>query len=210
MTIELINIKPTYMSDEELNSSDIYLQSVIFKQGKKYLIKANSGHGKTSILNIIYGNNPNFTGTVRYDEKTLSEKQLFELRKNKLSYVFQDLKLFEDLTAFENIILKNKLTNHKTIDEINEFINAVGLSHKKDSFVKTLSLGQRQRFAIIRALCQPFDFLLLDEPFSHLDDDNINILTELIGKELANKNAGLIMTDLGKDTHFQFDSILNL
>jgi ABC-type multidrug transport system ATPase subunit len=76
--------------------------------------------------------------------------------------------------------------------------------------VKTLSLGQRQRVAIIRALCQPFDFLLMDEPFSHLDDDNIAILTELIGSEVEKQKAGMILTSLGSEYNFTYDTIYQL
>jgi putative ABC transport system ATP-binding protein len=68
MTIRLNNIKPSYMSDSEISESDIYLQeSVLFEKGRKYLIRANSGHGKSSLLNIIYGSNANFDGNINYD-----------------------------------------------------------------------------------------------------------------------------------------------
>ena len=76
--------------------------------------------------------------------------------------------------------------------------------------METLSLGQKQRVSIIRSLCQPFDFLLLDEPFSHLDEDNIRILTNIINEELENQNSGLILTTLNNEYLFQYDKILNL
>jgi putative ABC transport system ATP-binding protein len=208
MNIQLKNIKPTYMSEAEIAASDIYLQEkVVFKKGEKYLIKANSGHGKSSILNFIYGSNLNYDGSITYDEEY---DTIFNLRKTKLSYVFQDFKLFSDLTVFENIQLKNKLTNYKTAKEIDCLIAEVLLEHKRDSLVKNLSLGQRQRVAIIRALCQPFDFLLLDEPFSHLDSTNINILSTILNKELAFRNAGVIVTALEEINYFKFDRIINL
>ena len=208
MDIQLKNIKPTYMSEAELAASDIYLQEkVIFKKGEKYLIKANSGHGKSSILNFIYGSNLNYDGGITYDEEY---DTIFSLRKTKLSYVFQDFKLFPDLTIFENIQLKNKLTNYKTAKEIDCLIAEVLLEHKRDSLVKNLSLGQRQRVAIIRALCQPFDFLLLDEPFSHLDSTNINILITILNKELDDRKAGVIVTALEEINYFKFNRVINL
>lgn len=209
MQIELKNIKPTYMSDTEISASDIYLQeNVLFKKGEKYLIKANSGHGKTSILNFIYGSSTNFDGQIKYNKITY--QNIFDLRKTKISYVFQDFKLFPDLTVFENIQLKNTLTNYKTVEEINILIKKVLLEHKKDSLVKKLSLGQKQRVAILRALCQPFDFLLLDEPYSHLDKENINIISTIIIHEINNQNAGLIMTSLDETNVYNFDEVLNL
>ena len=171
------------MSELEVRGSEIYLQKeVVFEHGKKYLIKANSGSGKSSILNFIYGSNLSYDGSINFDN--LDETNIISVRNNKLSYVFQDFKLFLDLSVIDNIKIKNNLTNHKTEQEILELINKVGLAHKENQLVKELSLGQRQRVSIIRSLCQPFEFLLLDEPFSHLDENNIKILTTIINEEI--------------------------
>jgi putative ABC transport system ATP-binding protein len=197
------------MSDAEISASDIYLQeNVLFEKGKKYLIKANSGHGKTSILNFIYGNNTNFNGRISYNG--VFRKDVFDLRKSNISYVFQDFKLFPSLTVFENIQLKNTLTNHKTVKEIEGLIEEVLLGHKKDSLVSKLSLGQKQRVAILRALCQPFEYLLLDEPFSHLDKKNIEIVTNIIVQEVDKQNSSLIMTSLEATDVLTFNKVLNL
>ena len=196
------------MSESEVSGSDIYLQNeVAFNKGEKYLLKANSGHGKSSILNFIYGSNLNFDGKIEFDNNNDS---ILDIRKLKLSYVFQDFKLFSRLTLWENIKIKNNLTNFKTDPAILSLIDKLGLLEKKDQLAETLSLGQRQRVAIIRSLCQPFDLLLLDEPFSHLDESNIEILTTIINQELANQKAGFIMTTLNNEYLFKYDKILNL
>ncbi len=208
MQIRLSNLKPTYMSEAELSASDIYLQKeVVFEKGKKYLIKANSGHGKSSVLNFIYGSNHNYTGEVVYSKK---EDSVFSLRQTEISYVFQDFKLFPSLTLFENIQLKNKLTHHKSTEQIDALIKKMQLTHRRDSLVETLSLGQRQRVAIIRALCQPFNFLLLDEPFSHLDSSNIKIIVDVLIKELEERQASVIITALDDLPFFEFDKTINL
>ena len=196
------------MSEAELAASDIYLQKeVVFEKGKKYLIKANSGHGKSSVLNFIYGSNNNYTGKVDYSN---TEASIFNLRKTEISYVFQDFKLFPSLTLFENIQLKNKLTHYKSIEQIDELIEKMQLTHRRDSLVATLSLGQRQRVAIIRALCQPFNFLLLDEPFSHLDSSNIKIIVRILNEELEERQASVIITALDDLPFFEFDKTINL
>ena len=111
MQIKLHNLKPQYMSESEVAGSDIYLQpKVIFGQGSKYLVRAKSGHGKTSLLNFIYGTNPHFDGTIEFSDSFDPST----LKTSVLSYMFQDLCLFPELTAFENVRLKNNLTGHKT------------------------------------------------------------------------------------------------
>ena len=198
------------MSGDEIPSSDIYLQpEVIFEQGQRYLIRAQSGQGKTSLLNFIYGASFSYDGKITYNEM-FNKKEVLRYRIDKLSYVYQDLRLFPTLTAFENIILKNKLTLYKTEAQINSLIERVGLSHKRDTLVQTLSLGQRQRIALLRALCQPFEVLLLDEPFSHLDDSNTAILREIIEEELQTRNASLLLTSLEDNNFFQYNKKLNL
>lgn len=198
------------MSGDEIPSSDIYLQpEVIFEQGQRYLIRAQSGQGKTSLLNFIYGASFSYDGKITYNE-VFNKKEVLRYRIDKLSYVYQDLRLFPTLTAFENIILKNKLTHYKTEAQINSLIERVGLSHKRDTLVQTLSLGQRQRIALLRALCQPFELLLLDEPFSHLDDSNTTILREIIEEELQARNASLLLTSLEDNNFFQYNKKLNL
>lgn len=210
MKIKLQHLKPTYMSGDEIPSSDIYLQpEVIFEQGQYYLIRAQSGQGKTSLLNFIYGASFSYDGKITYNE-VFNKKEVLRYRIDKLSYVYQDLRLFPTLTAFENIILKNKLTHYKTEDQINSLIERVELSHKRDTLVQTLSLGQRQRIALLRALCQPFELLLLDEPFSHLDDSNTGILREIIEEELQARNASLLLTSLEDNNFFHYNKKLNL
>jgi len=197
------------MSESEISSSDIYLQNeIVFEKEKKYLLKANSGHGKSSILNFIYGSNKNYNGKIIF--KGVEDYSVISLRRKKLAYVFQDFKLFSNLTLWENIKIKNNLTKYKTDEQIIVLIDKLGLLHKKDQLAETLSLGQKQRVSIIRSLCQPFDFLLLDEPFSHLDEDNIRILTNIINEELESQKSGLILTTLNNEYLFQYDKILNL
>ena len=208
MKIELKNLKPRYMSESEVAGSDIYLQpSIIFERGKKYMVCAKSGHGKTSLLNFIYGSNLNYDGTIDYHEPVASP---FDLRLRKLSYIFQDLCLFPELTALENVQIKNNLTGHKSEAEIEAMLDSVLPAGKKYQPLRTLSLGQRQRVAAVRALCQPFEFLMMDEPFSHIDRATSQQVAAMTLREVESQGAALIVTALDAIDLFPFDITLNL
>ncbi|MDE7143640.1 MAG: ABC transporter ATP-binding protein, partial [Muribaculaceae bacterium] len=73
----------------------------------------------------------------------------------------------------------------------------LGIADKADTPVARMSVGQQQRVAIIRALCQPFDFIFLDEPVSHLDERNNREAATMITEEAAASGAGIISTSVG-------------
>ena len=210
MELVLRHLKPTYMEEAELHPSDIYLrEEVVFAPAKRYLIRAQSGRGKTSLLSFIYGDRDTYEGTITYDG-VARPKDLFSYRSNKLSYLFQDLRLFPSLTAKENIQLKNRLTGYFSSEQVSQLLERVGLAHKVDTPLAALSLGQRQRVAFLRALAQPFEVLLLDEPFSHLDEENTHLLCELLQEECSQRGATLLMTSLEVNNLLNYDQVLQL
>ena len=73
-----------------------------------------------------------------------------------------------------------------------------------------MCIRDRQRVAFIRALCQPFDFIFLDEPVSHLDDSNSKIMSELLFEEAGNSGAGIVVTSVGRHLELNYDNILRL
>lgn len=213
MEIELRNIRPCYMSESEVSGSDIYMQSLVrFEHGKQYMVSAKSGHGKSSLLNFIYGISNAYVGDIAIREDgggvVLQSSRDFKVRQ--MSYMFQDLCLFPELTALENVQLKNRLTDFKSESEIESMLMALLPSEKLNQPVATLSLGQRQRVAAVRSLCQPFRFLLLDEPFSHVDNENAHRMASLVAGEVERQHAGLIVTALDPVDQFEFDKVMNL
>ena len=210
MEIHLHQLRPSYMEQTELTPSDIYLtEEVVFAPAKRYLIRAQSGRGKTSLLSFLYGERDSYEGIITYDG-VAHPKDLFDYRRHRLSYLFQDLRLFPSLTAKENIQLKNRLTGYFSSQQISELLARVGLAHKQDTPMATLSLGQRQRVAFLRALAQPFEALLLDEPFSHLDEANTHVLCQILEEECTQRGATLLMTALETNTLLNYDQILQL
>ena len=144
------------------------------------------------------------------DIRQLTVAQWCDIRQRHIAYLPQEMRLFAELTAMENVELKNDLTGFKSRDEICRLFQALGIEDKQDSLVAKLSIGQQQRVAIIRALCQPCDFIMLDEPVSHLDDENNRIAADLITQEAARQGAGIIATSVGNHLKMQVDFTFNL
>ena len=212
-SIHLQQTLPQVFADRNSVTSDIWHQDLIFRKGEMCLIEAASGTGKSSLCSYIYGYRNDYQGIINFDEtniKAYSVKQWVDLRKHSLSMLFQDLRIFTELTALENVQLKNNLTGYKKKKEILAFFEKLGLSDKLNVKAGKLSFGQQQRVAFIRALCQPFVFLFLDEPISHLDDDNSRIMGELIIGEAEKQQAGVIATSIGKHIELPYQRILQL
>jgi ABC-type lipoprotein export system ATPase subunit len=214
MTIRLEKMIPVPLLEQGASDSGVWeVDSVVFEQGKSYLVEAPSGKGKTTLLSVFYGLRKDYIGKVYLDEKDISEfswKGWSHLRKNRLSYIFQGLELFDNLTALENIALKNSVTHHQSAQRIDALSSTLGIQpflHKKAGI---LSFGQQQRVAILRALCQPFDFLLADECFSHIDRKNRGIAYEVIQQECKEQGAGLILTSLDNMENLDTDRRLRL
>lgn len=208
MEIRFSEVIPAPIPEKDIQQSEIWSRDITFYNSKRYLIYADSGKGKTTFVNIIFGIRKDYAGTVYFNKKKISDISLnhfSEIHQNKLSIVPQGLFLFHELTMIENINIKNRLQNHLTQSQINTMIEKLGLKGFENRKAGKMSFGQRQRVAIIRALCQKFEFILLDEAFSHLDNNNTRIAWELIQEEAGKQNAGIILTSL--DQEFDKDLI---
>jgi len=204
MTIEFDNVIPDPIRSNYNPNSEIWNHRFTFQQGKEYVINAKSGKGKSTFIEIIYGVRKDYSGKVflHLDQmNTLSNAKLADFRQDNLAVMFQDLRLFTELSAKENILVNAVLNDKSPMHYIAEWANHLGVAHLLEKRAGLLSYGERQRIALIRALIQPFDWLLLDEPFSHLDLDNTKTAYSLIKKRAKEQNAGVIITTLGED-HF--------
>ena len=110
----------------------------------------------------------------------------------------------------ENVEIKNKLTHFKSRQQIDEWFDMLGIGDKKDALIGRMSFGQQQRVAMIRALVQPFDFILADEPISHLDDKNSRIMADIMMDEAKRQGAGVIVTSIGKHMDLNYERTLRL
>ncbi|WP_290535715.1 ATP-binding cassette domain-containing protein [Alistipes sp.] len=214
-TIELKGVMPAAFAADPLSvrHSDVWLRDVVFRKGAFYLVEAVSGAGKTSLCSYLYGMRSDYSGEVLFDGcdiRRFSRATWGDVRRRSLSVLFQDLRLFEELTVAENIALKNDLTHFQTAARIGELLEEAGLAEKRTTPVGRLSFGQQQRVAFVRALCQPFDFMLLDEPVSHLDAANGRILARLLTDEARRQGAGVLVTSVGSRLEMSYDHLLHL
>lgn len=129
--------------------------------------------------------------------RELGVEQWCGIRTSVLSLMPQDMALFPELTVAENIDLKNKRTNHKSRAQILEMLERMGLADKYNAPANKLSIGQMQRVALVRSVCQPFSFIFLDEPVSHLDSRNNRLVAEMISGEAERQGAGIVATSVG-------------
>lgn len=211
--ITLNGVVPEIFASREVVVSDIWLREVSFERGKSYLVRAESGTGKSSLCSYIYGQRGDYRGTILFDNDDICQYNVnrwSDIRQNQISILFQELRLFGELTAMENVWIKNTITNFKSREEIIVLFEELGIADKLDSRTDHLSYGQQQRVALIRALCQPFSFLLLDEPVSHLDDKNSDAMRDVILRETRKQGAGIVATSIGKQMNIDYDLCLNL
>ncbi|MDX1904766.1 MAG: ATP-binding cassette domain-containing protein [Thermonemataceae bacterium] len=208
MQITFENVVPIPLQGVVNPQSEIWQKNISFEPHKSYQIYSPSGKGKSSFLHIIYGLRQDYSGEIFLDSKNtknISADEWANIRQQKFSIVFQDLRLFLDLTARENLLVKASLYPNISEKKLSEQADYLGVLHVLEKKAATLSYGERQRIAIIRALIQPFETLLLDEPFSHLDEGNIQKASDLIAQKAKEQNASILMTSLGYEYHLQFN-----
>src|SRR3954466_13970159 len=126
MTLTITQLLPTPLRERlQTRSSEIWQQTLSLQPGEKVFVQAPSGTGKTTLAHILYGIRRDYEGSVSWSDRSLNSinnEQLAELRKTQVSIIFQDLRIFPDLTAWENLELKRSLTNTITTEEVKEWM----------------------------------------------------------------------------------------
>ncbi len=213
MQLEIHRLFPDYFEKSRGNSSEIWGKELLFKKGEYLKIVAPSGSGKTSFIHFIYGMRKDYSGEILYSGKKLNQyspEEFSACRINSMSIIFQDMRLFSKQTVQENIEIKRQLNPFHPPEKIREMAERLGIKDKLQSKCETCSFGEQQRVSIIRSLMQPFDFLLLDEPFSHLDEDNSKKAMELILEESNKRGAAIILANLERIDYFPFTRLFHL
>jgi len=211
--ISFRSVVPNVFAGREDLASEVWGRDVELEKGKTYLIEASSGRGKSTFCSYVIGYRRDYKGKITFDDCDISSLRVSDwvyVRMRHVSHLFQELRLFPELTAWENVEVKNGLTHFKSAEEISRWFDRLGISAKRDQKIGRMSFGQQQRVALVRALAQPFDFILLDEPISHLDDANAAKMAELVLEEAHKQGAGVVVTSIGKHMTLDYDMTIKL
>ena len=213
MKITLNNVMPAPLASIAHSDKSIWGNFIELNDGKKIMLNASSGKGKSTFTTTTIGLRNDYSGDITYDNRNIasfSPTEWAEIRQSKVAVVFQDLQLFPKFTVKENLLVKNNLTNVFSEMEIIQMLEDLEIDDKWTQQCGLLSMGQQQRVAIIRALIQPFNWLIMDEPFSHLDKENTERCLKMIHNRTIDQNAGFVLTSLGENHGYTFDYELNL
>ncbi|MGB9726662.1 MAG: cell division ATP-binding protein FtsE [Minisyncoccia bacterium] len=170
-------------------NGNIILDNVTFEieKGEFVCLVGRSGVGKTTLLRILYHEEKPTKGRVFFEEKDIfkmSPKEVIQLRR-KIGMIFQDFKLLNSKTAYENVAFALEMTGYpeETVKkEAEAFLKLVNLQNRMDNFPYQLSAGEKQRVALARALVHRPEIILADEPTGNLDPINSWDIIQLLLK----------------------------
>lgn len=181
--IQIENLTKQYNTQLVLNEF-----SLLVRDGEKVAIMGESGRGKTTLLRIIAG------------LETYDAGQISGFDKKDVAYVFQEPRLFDSLSVIKNLIVVSQQPSRVAEKKAMELLTLVGLEKDKAKYPGELSGGMKQRLALARAFMVDRPILLLDEPFSALDQETRNDMIELVKARTKNKTVILVTHD-SDDAH---------
>ncbi len=171
--------------------------SLDIEAGEFVTIMGPSGCGKSTLLNILGALDLPSTGEICFHgESLLASRQLDRLRARQIGFVFQSFYLLPNLTALENVqipMFEGILPPAKRIDEAKRLLNIVGLAERLNHLPNQLSIGQRQRVAVARALANGPNLILADEPTGSLDSQSGHEVIELLARLNVEQGTTLVM-----------------
>ena len=204
------NISKIYqVGDQEVKALDDVSFSI--EKGKFTIILGPSGSGKSTMLNLLGGMDQATSGKFLFEDTDvtgLSDKDLSKYRKDVVGFVFQFYNLVPSLTALENISIAAQLT--KNAKQSEQYLEKVGLSHRKNNFPNQLSGGEMQRVSIARALAKKPKLLLCDEPTGALDSKTGQKIIELLKETSADKDVAVVMVTHNAEFDKYADKVIYL
>jgi putative ABC transport system ATP-binding protein len=169
-------------------------------KGDFVTIKGVSGSGKTTLLNILGMNDTVSSGEYLFEgveTAKLKAKEKLKIKRNKISFLFQDFGLVEEETINFNLeigLKYSKLSRKEKVKQKKEALNAVNLNKKLSTTISSLSGGEKQRVALARIILKPSILILADEPTGSLDSLNRDIVTDILFQQSIDGKAVIIVT----------------
>ena len=197
--LQLKNITKKYKDGDNVNTV-LNNVSINVKPGEFVAIVGPSGSGKSTFLSIAGALLSASNGEIKIGDTNLSnknKKELADIRRNQIGFVFQSHQLIPYLTVIDQLKLIPKLSKNKNKQEINEHANKLlkdfGLEHRINQYPSKLSGGEKQRVAIARALMNNPDIILADEPTASLDGNRGRQVVSMIKDEIKKYNKAALM-----------------
>ena len=183
----------TDLKYEYKDADDVYTYAMSVQAGEIVAILGQSGSGKSTLLDLIAGFLSASSGSIKLDERDLTH---VAVEKRPMTILFQNHNLFEHLTVQKNILLgvsKVLKENIEDVEKVQGILKEVGLEKYEHTLSSSLSGGQQQRVALARVLMRREPILLLDEPFTGLDEETRVQMLDLVRKITIENNLHTIM-----------------
>ena len=191
----IINVENVYKDFQNGKIKVLKGVNLEIKAGEFVSLMGASGSGKSTLLYLIGGLDKPSDGIIKIDNKNISklnDTKISKLRRKEIGFIFQFYNLVQNLTVEENILLPVIMDGQKKKKyekKLNELLEIVGLSEKKNALPSELSGGEQQRVAIARAVIMDPKIILADEATGNLDSKTGQDIMELFKK--INKEKGI-------------------
>lgn len=214
---DAIKIENLYFSYDSHNVV-LNLKKLRVSKYEKHFLYGPSGHGKSTLLNLIAGVLPHNKGHIQVlgeDYSSLSSHAKNKLRGHKMGHIFQNFNLIPYLNVKENILLPARLFGRgqswqESLEECHQFIKTLGMSEHANKLPTQLSIGQQQRVAQARALLGRPQLIVADEPTSSLDEKNTDEFMKLLIEHCQKKQLTLLFVSHDHRLKSYFDASTDL
>ena len=206
-------LRPTYLDEAVCAASCCWGETLTWKEGARVGVQGPSGQGKSTLIRILCGIETAYTGSFAYGSTEVVRGRVASwprLRSQVVSVVLQDLRLVPEWSGEENLRLVPVWADGVDRATINDWSERLEIQELLGRAVETWSKGQAQRLAILRALISPARWLLLDEPFSHLDALRTREAVTLIEDVSEARGQGWVVTHLDADPELPCEQVVQV
>ena len=211
--LALRDVRKAYRSPEGETVPILDVPSFDLEAGQQVALRGISGSGKTTLLNVIAGILVPDAGSVCLagtEITALSEARRDDFRARHLGYVFQSFNLLPGLSALDNLLLAMRLGQGADVARARALLARMGLKDRESYRPEQLSVGQRQRVAVARALVNKPQLVLADEPTGNLDAAHAQNALKLIREVCAEEGVALLLVSHDPEILEQFEHGVDL